>query len=73
MRFSKALGLCELAAPVATGEYASIGQLRGALDSCPAATASAGERRAAIDGTNTEWRPICLDRTSVESDVDPAD
>lgn len=71
VRFSKEMGLCALTAPVATGDYPSIAQLKGALDSCPVATAAAEERRAAVDATNTEWRAICLDRTSVESDVDP--
>lgn len=72
LRFSKMLGQCELAAPVSSGDFASSSELERAVDSCPAATPASQDRRAAID-QHDEWRPVCLDRTSVESDVDLAD
>lgn len=73
VRFSQMLGMCGLTAPVATGDYSSFRELKGALDACPTATAAAEERRAMIDAGDAKWRAVCHDRTSVESDVDPGD
>lgn len=70
VRFSRMLGMCELAAPVFTGDFTAVSDFDRAIDACPVATPAAAERSAAI-AAGAQWRPICHDRTSVESDTDP--
>lgn len=69
LRFSKLDGLCGMAAPVKTGDFASVSDFARAIDACPAATAAAAARNSAI-ASDARWRPFCLDRVSVESGVD---
>lgn len=68
LRASKSAGLCDLAAPIATGDFASVTELGQAIDACPAATAAAAERRAAINAGDAAWRAICHDRAPAVGD-----
>lgn len=65
VRFSKMEGFCWVY-PVRSGDFATLAELEKAIEGCPSASAAALERKEALS-EDGGWRPVCLDRASIES------
>ncbi len=68
LRFSTQNGLCDMVAPIKTGDFAAVSDFARAIDACPVATAAAAARHNAI-ASDASWRPVCLDRNPAEGNV----
>lgn len=65
VRFSKMEGFCWVY-PVRSGDFATLAELEKAIEACPSASAAALDRKGALSADGG-WRPVCLDRESIET------